>query len=226
MLPASGAVSPRHMRMVVVLPALFGPITPRHRPGGSERDIVHHGGCAVVSAAAAHRTAGGGAGVHGAVVSDKKSASGAFWYCASSYQFNSICQDGAHEGIDDLTELSRHILDFAGAGEDAARVTAQDVRTTVASGAKPPAPGCLWRSRARHPRAPSVLRTMCLSPGPRCVAPAFKSRRAQFGLCNKRATVRATVGRIGAAAWSPPWPATQNSSPPTRAAGRRCGRTP
>jgi hypothetical protein len=33
MLPPSGAVSPRHMRMVVVLPAPLGPITPRHSPG-------------------------------------------------------------------------------------------------------------------------------------------------------------------------------------------------
>eukprot|EP01136_Pigoraptor_vietnamica_P001125 Opistho-1_new@27347 len=33
MLPASGVVRPRHMRMVVVLPAPLGPITPRHSPG-------------------------------------------------------------------------------------------------------------------------------------------------------------------------------------------------
>ena len=33
MRPASGSVRPRHMRMVVVLPAPLGPITPRHSPG-------------------------------------------------------------------------------------------------------------------------------------------------------------------------------------------------
>ncbi|MNT94867.1 hypothetical protein D3C72_2366340 [compost metagenome] len=32
-LPLSGLVRPRHMRMVVVLPAPLGPITPRHSPG-------------------------------------------------------------------------------------------------------------------------------------------------------------------------------------------------
>jgi len=33
MLPPSGTLSPKHMRMVVVLPAPLGPITPRHSPG-------------------------------------------------------------------------------------------------------------------------------------------------------------------------------------------------
>ena len=36
--PASGTVSPRHMRMVVVLPAPLGPITPRHSPGAMSKD--------------------------------------------------------------------------------------------------------------------------------------------------------------------------------------------
>jgi hypothetical protein len=38
MLPPSGAVSPRHIRTVVVLPAPFGPITPRHSPGAISKD--------------------------------------------------------------------------------------------------------------------------------------------------------------------------------------------
>ena len=38
MVPASGPVNPRHMRIVVVLPAPFGPITPRHSPGWIEND--------------------------------------------------------------------------------------------------------------------------------------------------------------------------------------------
>jgi hypothetical protein len=38
MLPSSGTVSPRHMRMVVVLPAPLGPMTPRHSPGAMEND--------------------------------------------------------------------------------------------------------------------------------------------------------------------------------------------
>jgi hypothetical protein len=38
MVPPSGAVRPRHMRMVVVLPAPFGPITPRHSPGAISKD--------------------------------------------------------------------------------------------------------------------------------------------------------------------------------------------
>jgi hypothetical protein len=36
--PSSGVVRPRHMRMVVVLPAPFGPITPRHSPGAISND--------------------------------------------------------------------------------------------------------------------------------------------------------------------------------------------
>jgi hypothetical protein len=45
MSPASGTVRPRHMRMVVVLPAPLGPITPRHSPGAmAKRQVVHHGG--------------------------------------------------------------------------------------------------------------------------------------------------------------------------------------
>jgi hypothetical protein len=42
MLPPSGAVRPRHMRMVVVLPAPLGPITPRHSPGAmaNERSLT------------------------------------------------------------------------------------------------------------------------------------------------------------------------------------------
>ncbi len=33
MLPLSAPISPKHMRIVVVLPAPFGPITPKHSPG-------------------------------------------------------------------------------------------------------------------------------------------------------------------------------------------------
>src|SRR5206468_5800126 len=42
MLPASGPTCPRHMRIVVVLPAPLGPITPRHSPGwiSSDRSLT------------------------------------------------------------------------------------------------------------------------------------------------------------------------------------------
>ena len=36
--PASGTVRPRPMRIVVVLPAPFGPMTPRHSPGAIAKD--------------------------------------------------------------------------------------------------------------------------------------------------------------------------------------------
>src|SRR5258706_2121136 len=38
MWPESGAVCPRHMRIVVVLPAPFGPMTPRHSPASISSD--------------------------------------------------------------------------------------------------------------------------------------------------------------------------------------------
>ena len=36
--PSSGPISPRHARIVVVLPAPFGPITPRHSPAAISND--------------------------------------------------------------------------------------------------------------------------------------------------------------------------------------------
>src|SRR6185295_8950257 len=38
MVPESGLVWPRHMRIVVVLPAPFGPMTPRHSPASIASD--------------------------------------------------------------------------------------------------------------------------------------------------------------------------------------------
>ena len=38
MRPSSGLVRPRHMRMVVVLPAPLGPMTPRHSPGAMAKE--------------------------------------------------------------------------------------------------------------------------------------------------------------------------------------------